>query len=592
MTSISLFVELLRTRPRLLFWFMAVLQAVLWTAVPALFYAAPPGQLPLVLAIGHEFQFGTEFGPPLAFWLAEIAYRLAGMTGVYFLSQLCIVVTLWAVFALGRVIVGPPQAAIAVMLMAGIAVFSVPTPEFGPAVLATPLWALILLHYWTGARHGNWVAWLVVGLEAGLLLLTSYAGLILIGLLVVYTLATPFGRAQIEQVGPWIAGIAMTAVLFPYLIWLDLGAGFSLLDLDTIVANLRAWAWLVLVLLLSHAGMTILILLGRFTLTRSPPPQPEVLREPVDPAARGFVYFFALAPVLAMGLFALFTRRPENFLAPPLVVLSGLAVVVAAGDRIRIAHQYVIGYAWIALIVLPPVLVAATIVLQPWLFAADLRVGRPAAEIGRFFGDSFARRTGQPLEVVAGDQGLATLVALGAPSRPSLFVEAGGNDRSNVTRQFIAEKGAVIVWPATDTAGRPPPEIARQFPDLAIEVPHTFERRYQGRMPLLRVGWGMIRPRLQAAPTPQPAPVARPVEPAPPPVQTPPAAPPVAAPIPPPRPQGPQRPPQVQSQQGASPPPPQDAQQADPATPLIAPEPARPRPRPRPQPPQNMHTPQ
>ena len=124
-----------------------------------------------------------------------------------------------------------------------------------------------------------------------------------------------------------------------------------------------------------------------------------------------------------MGLFALFTRRPENFLAAPLVVLSGLAVIVAAGERIKIEHQYVIGYAWMALIVLPPVLVGIAIVVQPWLFAADLKVGRPAAAMGQFFGDSFARRTGQPLEVVAGDQALATLVALGAPSRPSLYVE-------------------------------------------------------------------------------------------------------------------------------------------------------------------------
>src|SRR3954464_8057555 len=129
MVSMSLFVELLRTRPRMLFCTMAVLQAVLWTLVPALFYAAPPGHLPLVLAIGHEFQFGSEFGPPLAFWLAELAYRAGGMFGVYLLSQLCIVTAFSAVMALGRAIVGPTHAAMAVMLMAGIAVFSVPTPE-------------------------------------------------------------------------------------------------------------------------------------------------------------------------------------------------------------------------------------------------------------------------------------------------------------------------------------------------------------------------------------------------------------------------------------------------------------------------------
>ena len=69
--------------------------------------AAPPGDLPLVLASGHEFQFGTDLGPPLAFWLAEIAFiALAVMFGVYLLSQICVVVTFWAVFALGRAIVG------------------------------------------------------------------------------------------------------------------------------------------------------------------------------------------------------------------------------------------------------------------------------------------------------------------------------------------------------------------------------------------------------------------------------------------------------------------------------------------------------
>ena len=93
------------------------------------------------------------------------------------------------------------------------------------------------------------IYWVALGLEAGLLLLTTYAGLILIGLLLIYTVSTAFGRAQIENVGPWIAGVAMTAVLFPYLIWLDLSAGISFLDLATIAGNLRVWGWLVVALL-------------------------------------------------------------------------------------------------------------------------------------------------------------------------------------------------------------------------------------------------------------------------------------------------------------------------------------------------------
>ena len=150
----SLFVELLRARPRLMFWITALMQAALWTLVPALFYAAPPGEVPLVLAIGHELQFGTDVRTA-ARVLARRDCLRAGRhaLGVYFLSQICVVVTYWAVFALGRAIVGASHAVMAVMLMAGIAVFSVPTPEFGPAMLAMPLWALMLLHYWRACRR-------------------------------------------------------------------------------------------------------------------------------------------------------------------------------------------------------------------------------------------------------------------------------------------------------------------------------------------------------------------------------------------------------------------------------------------------------
>jgi hypothetical protein len=516
MQSISLFVELLRTRPRTLFWTMAGLQLVLWTAVPLLVYSAPPGQLPLVLAIGHEFRLGTEFGPPLAFWLADIVYSAAGMFGVYLLSQVCVVVTFWAVMALGRAVVGETHAVIAVLLMAGIAVFSVPTPEFGPAILAAALWALLLLHYWRAAERGDFLYWLFVGVEAGLLLLTTYAGLILLGLVVLFMVSSKIGRSHLETAGPWIAGLVTIVILFPYLIWLDLGGGTKLISFAAVLLNLQAYAWLVAALIVSHAGLGILLALGRGYLFASRSKPPEVMREPVAAGAKQFVYFFALAPLAAMALFSLISHRPENFMAAPLAVMSGLAVIVAAGDRLRIEHQYVIGYAWAALLVLPPLVVALAVMIQPWTFAIDLRVSRPADEIGQFFAESFQRRTGKPLEIVAGDQSLAALISLTRPARPSLYLDSAPEYLPRVTLREVEEKGAVVVWQAVDSAGRPPAEVLRQFPALVPEVPRTFTRRFQGRMPLMRLGWGMIRPRTPGMDIPQPEPQ-RPPQPLPPP---------------------------------------------------------------------------
>ena len=47
MHYVSLLVEFLRGRPAVVFWTVALSQAALWTLIPALFYSAPPGDVPI-----------------------------------------------------------------------------------------------------------------------------------------------------------------------------------------------------------------------------------------------------------------------------------------------------------------------------------------------------------------------------------------------------------------------------------------------------------------------------------------------------------------------------------------------------------------
>jgi hypothetical protein len=114
--------------------------------------------------------------------------------------------------------------------------------------------------------------------------------------------------------------------------------------------------------------------------------------------------------------------------------------------------------------------------------------------MGRFFAESFERRTGRPLAIVTGDTRTAALVALTAPSRPSLEFFGAPELSPGVTAHDIERKGAVVVWPATGTRGLPPAAIQQRFPTMVPELPRAFERRFQGRLPLARIGWGVIRP--------------------------------------------------------------------------------------------------
>jgi hypothetical protein len=502
MLHVTLFVELVRSQPRFAFWAALLTQALLWWLVPSLFYAAPPGNLPEVLAIGHEFQLGAYSGPPLAFWLAEGAYRVARMPGVYLLSQICVIVTFWAVFELGKAIVGIQHAVLATLLMVGVSAFAVPTPDFGPSIVAMPLVALVLLHFWRAIGENKRVYWFVLAIEIGLLLLTTYAGLILFALMLVFIGATRRGRAMLASGDPWIAGVIVAIVLFPHLIWLDASGGLimpALRRLGDPAASYRGlveWGRQLSEIAGVHAGSAVLIAIAVGWRLRQRTQSPSFLRSKVRPFARQFVFFFALAPIFLATLIAFLigARGPVGGIAPH-IVLSTLAVVVAAGDVVTIHRQRMVSAVWCMLLLVPPVFAAGSIAVLPWAAAVDVSVAQPARPMGRFFAETFERRTGKPLAVVAGEPRLAALVALAAPSRPHLFLDATPERTPWVTADDIKRQGAIVVWSSADTVGAPPAEIKARFPDLVPEVPQSFARTVQGRLPPFRVGWGMIRPR-------------------------------------------------------------------------------------------------
>ncbi len=497
MLHTSIFVELLRSQPQLTFWIATISQAALWWLVPSLFYSAPPGDLPLVLAVGHEFQLGSYYGPPLAFWFAEIAYRIGGGVGVYLLAQACVVLTYYAVFKLAQAIVGIHHAAFAVLLMVGILSFTAPTPNFGPAVLAMPLSAFALLSLWGAIGERRRSAWFLLAIELGLLLLTTYYGLVLVAAIAVFLGITRRGRRALRSADPWLASMMVVVVLFPHLIWLDLTSSALPLSFRSEVPVTSYVSELfgeLETLFLAHAGLIVLVALGSKWYLRSEAKVPVFVRSFTDPFGQRFVYYFAVLPVLAVAFVAVaFGNRLAVGGFAAFLVFSGLAVIVLAGNSIPWHRPRLVAIAWSLLLVAPPLSSAAAIVALPWV-GVGFDVARPMRAVGQFFGDSFERRTNSPLAIVGGDPRLAALVALGAPSRPSLYLDATPERSPWVTAEDVRRKGAVVVWPSTDTRAQVPPDISAHFSGLVPEVPQAFERIVQGRLPLLRIGWSMVRP--------------------------------------------------------------------------------------------------
>jgi hypothetical protein len=496
----SLVIELIRARPRLVVWLVVLLQAALWLMLSLLLYGSPPGDLATVLAYGREYQVGTDLGPPLAFWLGDIAFRAAGnhMFGVYLLAQLCSVATFWTLYLLARAVVGGQQAVLAVLLTMTVTAFGSPGVEFGPLVLARPLWALLLLHSWQLIGQGRRNAWFAWSIEAGLLLLTTSAALGLLILVAGFAFATLRGRRTLTSFDPLFALLVIVVLVLPYLIWL-IRADTLALPQWPAMADLsdRAlhWAELLGGLLLAISGIVLLVVINSGWFGRNPEEAPIIYRPPVEPLARDFVYFFAIAPALAGSLISgLFNFDHVAGGAGIALSMSGLAVIVATGDLVHLRRQRVLRLVWAAAVVAPALAVILTALLLPWTGSAEVATSLPATAIAHFFGDSFERRTNRPLPAVTGDARLAGLIALDA-ARPHLLLDAAPERTPWLTLAKFSETGGVVVWRASDTVGTPPADIAQRFPGLVPEVPRVFEWPVTGRQPLLRIGWAIVRPK-------------------------------------------------------------------------------------------------
>jgi hypothetical protein len=299
---------------------------------------------------------------------------------------------------------------------------------------------------------------------------------------------------------PLFALLVIVVLVLPYLVWLIRADALAMPPwpgLAEFSARAQHWGWLLGGLVLAMFAIALLVALNSRLFSRSPEEAPIIYRPPVEPMARDFVYFFAIAPALAGSLISgLFDLDRVVGGAGLVLMMSGLAAIVVAGDLVHIRRQRLLRTVWAAAIVTPALSAVAATLFLPWTGSNEVATSLPSRSIAQFFGDSFERRTNQRLRAVAGDAQIASLVAL-TRGRPHLFLDATPQRTPWVTPATFNESGGVVVWRASDTAGTPPPEIAQRFPGLAPEVPRAFDWLVNGRQPLLRIGWAIVRPKAQ-----------------------------------------------------------------------------------------------
>jgi len=504
----SIYVEGLRARPAFLLGALLLAHAAIWTLVAWLANPTPDPEISIGLALGREWQLGYVETPPLAPWILEIAFRAGGLLAVYALGPLCVALAGWLVYLFARRIAGDRHGALAVFLMVGVHPVAFPIGAFDSDLVQMPLIALSVLAWWHAVVERNRFAWLWLGVILGLLAYAGVQALFVFAALLLLTAATRIGRASLsvnqDQIFAVSGLLIFTLFLTPRMIWLqnhDFAGAVQNFNLPAIDSG-RADALAVGVsVILGHIGLFLLVALASRFFAKDKDIAPIFMRPAIVPFGKLAAIVIALVPpLLALATVLFLGGRYPAVAAAPLVLYSGLLVVVLSGDALRVHRQRTVAVAGLTLLFLPPVLELATAYATPFFGSTGRASNWPAREAARYVTDVYRTRTGRPLEYIVGDDVTASSMALSSRDRPHIFIDADPARSPWADRAAVEAAGAVIVWRIRGANTAPPPALAANLPPLVAESPLTLRWVRPGNLDFVRLGWAIVPP---AKPAPQ-----------------------------------------------------------------------------------------
>ncbi|TVO72410.1 glycosyltransferase family 39 protein [Sedimenticola selenatireducens] len=492
-------IRLDRLSAKQLFIGLVIMQIFIWTLVPTLTHTSLP--LDVVregLAWGHEWQWGYHKHPPLPSWLVEISFLLLGDVGPFLLSQLAIVTTFIFIFLLGREIFSEKEALIAVLLLVGVYYFSLPTAEFNHNIAQMPVWAAMIYFYYKALKSGQLRWWCLLGVSAGVGLLSKYTVLVLVCVMFFYALFSPTNRKIFGRLGPYLSLLVALLIVAPHLYWLVANDYLPLRYLSD-RSGLIDSVWMrplksidfLLAQVASHIPIILLLLAGGMFkhIWRMPGEQ----KIPVAVSDRNYLLALGLAPALIVSVIPLMGGSGlRSMWGAPMWSLSGLLLVMFLGTPSNSAKTNRFYWVALSLLVFFPIAYGLNSMLSGTYSKKPKRTAWPDREIAERMVNNWNSVADCGLNIVTSDGWLGGLIAIRAEDRPSVFLEGDFSIAPWITPERLNKEGSLIVWPSFKT-GSAPDKYAK-IPGYSYGGVETFRwTKSTGKAAPIVLEWGFVR---------------------------------------------------------------------------------------------------
>ena len=398
-----------------LFYIFILTHVILWTAIPSLTNNNLPLDTIEALAWGSNLDWGFNKHPPMSAFLVEIFYQIFGSQdwAYYLLSQICVIISFFAVFKLAEEIFeNKIFCLLSVLLLEGIYFYNFTTPEFNVNVCLMPFWSLTALYLWKGFKENKIIDWFLVGLFSGLGFLSKYL-FIYLGLGIDIFLIYMIYKKKIDF-KCLVSLIPFLIVLLPHLIWLTennyitITYGFD--RAGTGDQNFIDHIIHPLIFLGKQFGILIPFFLMFLFLSNK-------LKSKFNFKDNKFLFLFAIniIPIASVFLTSMIMGvKIRTMWMTPFYLFFGVLVIYIYQSQINLKKLKVFTVAFLILFIFSPFVYAYVSITQ-----TDKRTdynGKEHAKVVQEYWDN--QKTNLPINVVLGDEWIAGNLSYHLKSRP------------------------------------------------------------------------------------------------------------------------------------------------------------------------------
>ncbi len=310
-------------------------QAVLWSVGPALLFGNLHTDTLEAAYWGREWALAYSKHPPLISWMMDLVLRtgLPSIFALMLLAQACVAIAALFIWKTVRLFASRETAAFAVLLFMVSPASTIYAIQINHNLALAPFWAATIYFGLLYLEDRRWRDAIILGVVAGLGMLTKYEIMFALATLLIIGVVTPRFRTAFHHPASYVSGLIFIAILAPHVWWLQTH-GWASVSRALGAQKISSLA------LLNTSGVNLIV--GCFTLFVVPAVllfttmrrrAEDVLAQAADHRRIALCLCFAPLAILVLGsVVTVQVAKPLWVLPLSGTVAMGLAILFPAGE--------------------------------------------------------------------------------------------------------------------------------------------------------------------------------------------------------------------------------------------------------------------